>query len=422
VKKVAVILPTFYKGGVLKGLKNTAKMIRHASTQMGEPLEVVIAVPKGAYNLVSEFAEEIASGIEIREIWPRLLGPDATERALRWGGETKSTIPELTVHYRDGVSDLLDCDLWFVITNRTVDEHGLVRPVLPIRPVVMIPYDFIEQYIPEVLPANFRAAVAESTRSADLVLVTQPQTARDAVSFIGCAEERVFQVPFEFEIPSTLKSLHGKASPTLRLPLDNQLRFVWPTNSSVHKNHSTVFHGLRLAMDRGARLTGEMTGLSTEAYAEDRESTANRFGGVFMKMWDDFQELGMSDVIHPNGYLPESNFAGLLRGADFAIHSSKYDNGAYALVEAAFLGIPSICSDYPQLRFLAESLEIPAVWFAPDDPDDFAQAIEDISNHGREIVASLPSRESLQAHGWESTAVNWWSNVRAKLREVLNDE
>ena len=50
VKKVAVILPVFYKGGVLKGLKNTAKMIRHASTQMGEPLEVVIAVRKGAYQ------------------------------------------------------------------------------------------------------------------------------------------------------------------------------------------------------------------------------------------------------------------------------------------------------------------------------------------------------------------------------------
>jgi hypothetical protein len=421
VKKVAVILPVFYMGGVLKGLKNTAKMIRHASTQMGEPLEVVIAVPIGAYQLDSEFAEEIAMGIEVREIWPRLLGPDATERALRWGQNTNLG-PDLTVHYRDGVADLLDCDLWIVITNRTIDEDGFVRPVLPIRPVVMIPYDFIEQYIPEVLPANFRAAVAESTRSADLVLVTQPQTARDAVSFIGCAEERVFQVPFEFEIPSTLKSLPGKASPTLRLPSDNQLRFVWPTNASVHKNHSTVFRGLRLAMDRGASLTGEMTGLYTEAYAEDRESTANRFDGVFMQMWDDFQALGMSDVIHPNGYLSESNFAGLLRGADFAIHSSKYDNGAYALVEAAFLGIPSICSDYPQLRFLAESLEIPAVWFAPDDPDDFARAIEDISNHSREIVASLPSRESLQAHGWESTALNWWSNVRAKLREVLNDE
>ena len=420
-KKVAVILPIFYKGGVLKGLKNTAKMIRHASVQMGEPIEVVIAVQKGAYKLDSEFAEEIASGIEIREIWPRLLGPDATERALRWARKP-NVGPALTVHYRDGVSDLLDCDLWIVITNRTVDESGQVRPVLPIRPVVIIPYDFIEQYIPEVLPPNFRAAVAESTRSADLVLVTQPQTARDAISFIGCEERRVVQVPFEFEIPKGLKTFHGKESPKSHQPSNNRMKFVWPTNASVHKNHSNVFRGLRLSIDRGREIVGEMTGLYTEAYAENREFAASIGGGSFIQMWEDFHEQGMSDVIQPKGYLSELNFAERLGFADFAIHSSKYDNGAYALVEAAYLGVPSVCSDYPQLRFMAESLDIPAVWFEPDDPVDFARAIDELSNQNRAIRMNLPTREYLLTHSWESIALNWWSKVRNRLREVSDGE
>ena len=67
--------------------------------------------------------------------------------------------------------------------------------------------------------------------------------------------------------------------------------------------------------------------------------------------------------VHFKGEMERYDYLDLLSEAGFLFLSSIADNGAFGAVEAAYLGTPCACSDYPHMRFMAECFNLDVLFY-----------------------------------------------------------
>jgi glycosyltransferase involved in cell wall biosynthesis len=86
--------------------------------------------------------------------------------------------------------------------------------------------------------------------------------------------------------------------------------------------------------------------------------------------------LPEGSVILP-GRLPESAVPDLYRGSAVVVLPSRAEGFGLPVIEAMACGVPVVCSDLPVLREIADGV---ALFCNPEDPSDFARAIEAVLN------------------------------------------
>jgi glycosyltransferase involved in cell wall biosynthesis len=406
--KIGILLPAAYRGGVLRACKNIARMVHLGSRLCGEPCDVVVGVPQNAYVLNEDFRDVHELGITVREMWPRVISARELQSIHSLMVQPADhLLPTESVHFRDGVTDFMDCDVWLLMTTRVIAGERMY-PFAKIRPYAVFPFDFLEFRIPGVLPPVARASSLITLRSADMVMVTTPQTGEDAVALAGVARDRVTLIPFEFDIPpSQNRTLVSRLDLGGGECLDATSP-IWVTNASIHKNNAQVLTAVEQLQASGWNRCVKVTGYGTTSPDFDARDPGSLGRGTPAR-------LRKCPMIHKLGYLPDHEYWSAVASSDFLIHGALYDNGTYAVAEAAALGVPSTSSDYPQMRYLADKLGLEVTWFDPYEVADIADGIVRIDSNADHLRMQLPSREQLKRFSWEHVAGVWWLKVVAGL-------
>jgi glycosyltransferase involved in cell wall biosynthesis len=396
-KKVAVVLPVGYRGGRLRAAMALAKALYLGSRQCGEDADVVfVHLDDPATYPDGEFAD-LPDNIARRAFNWKILPAAESRRAMRYAGfQGWEPTQDCYIAPDDGMRQLMDCDLWLIVSDR------LSHPPLPLRPVVLVVYDYLQRYV-DLLSHGADMAFLNAARHAAKVLVTTKFTQQDAIQYAGVDPSRVCKVPMlapEFPIRDS-----GISSDTGTRPF-----FLWTTNAALHKNHLRAAEALQIYYEElGGGLDCKVTGVNTkEMLASDLPHL--RVMAEFFQ-----RSKPLRKHVKWRGELPDVQYRRLLSKARFLWHAGRIDNGTFSVIEAACLGVPSLSSDYPAMREIDEQFSLNLVWMNPECPREMAERLKRMEVEAKERRKFLPGKAKLEAQRIEQHAKTYWQEVRSCL-------
>lgn len=395
--RVAVLDPVGFRGEQARALQLVAEALYQGSRAAGTPAEVVIGYLDTPRHQAHDF-KELRPEIKMRPFVWRLMSSGEARRALVYAGVSLPEKLESTYQVPDdGINQFYDCDLWVFISDR------LEKPLLPLRPYALVVYDYIQRYQPGILPQEANLAFLRAARMANGVLVTTQFTRADAIQYAGVAPQRVHKVPMlapDFSRVENARDVTPEAEPY----------FIWTTNSAIHKNHANAVRALRIYYEElGGTLRCLLTGFNTKAILKGGYSHLEPVRDMVA------QSQALQSKLAALGDLPDSRYRSLLAQAQFLWHPALIDNGTFSVVEAAYLGVPSLSSDYPAMREMDEHYSLGLGWCDPDDPHQMAMQLKRMERESDQMKSRLPDTADLEAKGVASVAVDYWRAVQACL-------
>lgn len=391
-QRIAVIVPVGYRGGSLRGAKLLAQALQLGAEQSGEPTEIVLLHldDKQTYSR-TEF-DDLPHGIKTRGFKWRSLKADAARRAMRYAGHAHwdPSAPEYVV-VDDGIKQLEDCDLWVVVSDH------VTAPLLPLRPVVHMVYDYLQRYAP-IVSKKADQPFINAARAATQVWITTEFTRQDALQYAGVNVKRVVKLPMLAPVFEVKCFTGTRVEPPY---------FVWTTNAAPHKNHEHAFRALQLYYDEmHGTLDCHVTGVNTlKRPPEPLKQTM-----TWVRTYEQLKRR-----LHWPGELPDADYQRLLQGAAFLWHAGHIDNGTFSVVEAASLGVPALSSDYPFMREMDAQFGLNLAWMDASDPKAMARALKDMEEKHLERRTRLPTGEQLASQSVQRLAGAYWKAASACL-------
>lgn len=354
-KKILVLLPIGYRGGSLRGALLLVQALLAGSRAAGQPATIVFAHLDDDEVYPSDEFDGLGAGIEQRPFVWRTMTADEAQRAMQFSGLTdwRPDSPEYQ-YPDDGAQQFADCDLWLVISDR------LAKPILPLRPIVLMVYDYLQRYV-AYLSHGADLPFLEAARTADRVLVTTEFTKRDALQYAGVSPERLVKVPM---LVPAFPMQQRHADPKRQY-------FIWVTNSQVHKNHINAFKALRRYYEEH---DGQLSCLVTGSGSKDLLTSKYSHLAPLRALIDESRKLRRN--VRLMGDLEDRVYQRTLAGAAFLWHAAQIDNGTFSVVEAATLGVPSISTDYPAMREMDGTFGLGLSWMPFDRPDEMARGLK----------------------------------------------
>jgi glycosyltransferase involved in cell wall biosynthesis len=252
---------------------------------------------------------------------------------------------------------------------------------------------------------------ASIARNADFVICTTNATRLDCINYAGCSANRVIKFPMEFD---TLTC--DEERPTAHSADVDYL--LWTTNSTQHKNHANVISGLERYFKKypESKMEVHMTGVYTHLFLPEnpgdphyKDPYAASIRKIIVNCPNLKQRLKILGNLDDEVYLTK------LRNAAGVLHGALYDNGTFSIVEAAWLGVPSISSKYPAIQEVCDNFHIQPALFDPHRPDTLVNALENFEKNLLKFKSSLPSRESLIKRTFSSLAPEYWRKFKSSL-------
>ena len=393
--RVAVFIPVGYRGGSLRAAKLLAQAIALGSRQADEPVEVILAHLDEPSLYPDEEFKDLPASIKRRPFRWRVVDSKEAYRAMVYSGIECKMESEYYQIPDDGINQFLDCHLWLFVSDRL--EH----PLIPIRPYVLIIYDYLQRYT-HLLSSDLNNKFIASALDAERVLVTTEFTRKDAIQFAGISERKIVKLP--------MLAPHYWINSTNIIPADNSSYFLWTTNLSQHKNHITAFKALRIYYEEyngqvECRISGVNTGNILKSVGEHLQP--------LRKMVEESQKL--SKNIKVLGELPEHAYQSQLASALFLWHPALIDNGTFSVVEAAALGVPALSSDYPAMIEIDKQFDLNLKWMDPYNPENMAKQLKCMEKEAQNRRGLLPTTEKLAEQSLENLAGAYWEALRVCL-------
>ncbi|MCE1191515.1 MAG: glycosyltransferase [Acidovorax sp.] len=394
-KKVAVILPVEYRGGSLRGALALAKALLLGSRKWGEEAEIIFA----HINADSAYTEDDFQGlhpdISRRSFAWKIISPAEARRAMLYAGH-KDWEPASDAYMvpDDNIQQMTDCDLWVFVSDRI--RHAL----LPIRPYVLMVYDYIQRY-QDVVSGDANMAFINAARGAEKILVTTDFTGQDALQYAGIEKSKIAHVPM---LPPEIKTelLETVAAPSA------QEYFVWTTNAAPHKNHRNAAEALRIYYEElGGELGCMVTGVNTEDILNGSYEHHKAISSIFER------SAALRKHVSWLGEISDQKYCDLLTRAKFLWHAGLIDNGTFSVIEAASLGVPALSSDYPAMREIDAKYALELTWMDPNSSRNMALQLKYMEGNVKDLRGRLPSKEQLALHSVENMSYSYWSEVRA---------
>ena len=389
-------------------LKHMALMLQQGASARGHGIEVVVSCQHGAYDLTEDFRELRDRGIQVRPTRWRQISVADGEKVLRESGCDKPAVKSRT-HYvlpSDGHNDFLDCDDWLFVSDR------VPAPVLPIRPYGVYVADCLQRYVPECFSRQFAEiqsnVVLPFLRTAQYLLATTPSTVGDLNAYAGVARDRIVRIPMF--IDSTLHRSPSK-------PVEGPSYFLWVTNLAPHKNHSRVVLALRKYYERGGQLDCVIVGTLTDALRPDSAPPSEGLLDYIERIKRELHaSSNVSSHLRIAGELSDRDYCRTLQGAKFLLQANLYDNGCFATVDAACLGVPSLCAGYPAQDFINQTFRLDALRFDPHDAESLADGLLRMETGASQ--RSLPPREHLDQFDWQTLAPQFYETILSRLSPI----
>ncbi|HEY3389938.1 MAG TPA: glycosyltransferase [Prolixibacteraceae bacterium] len=401
IHKVAIMLPHYYKGGTLRAAKNIAKQIAVGARLSGDEVGVVFSYVGGDhYDKNEDFLDLLDNNIEVREtFWNQVPKEDCVylSRLLRFPvsqyGSPYYSIPN------DGANDFYDCDFWIIISDR------LSAPVLPLRKYIIVTYDYIQRYVPEIFSETLWNLQTNSffpiVKNAEAVFVTTPSTMDDLISYAGVPKNRVVLFENSFD---ELQVGEIKENADIRRISDDY--FVWTTNTTNHKNHIRALKALEKYYSYyNGTLKIVITGGNTKYFDPSFQGT-DKFlmNHPYIKSISNLIENSriLQEKMTILGELSDLEYMQTVQEAKFIWHPNLYDNGTFSVIEAGYLGIPALSSKYPAMEFIENAYKLNMRFFDPYNISIMAKALKEMEISYKYVI--LPSKEDLLSHTWYKNA------------------
>jgi glycosyltransferase involved in cell wall biosynthesis len=387
--RIAVIVPVGYRGGSLRAAKLLARAIDMGARQSGTPADLVFAYLDEPDGYTEEEFNDLPASITCRPYKWRILAQDEAARALRYAQRGRPLADEYYQVPEDGIQQFMDCDLWLIVSDR------LDHPLLPLRPYVMIVYDYLQRYLPLHAPHNRK--YLNAVHGAERVLVTTDFTYGDALQFAGLEKKNIVRVPMLAPEFSWKNPERGRQRSDY---------FLWTTNLAAHKNHENASRALQIYYGRlDGQLNCCVTGVGTER--------------LLIEGFPHTKHLRESIAKNPRlkkhlrflGELPDESYRSRLASARFLWHPGSIDNGTFAVIEAAYLGVPALSSIYPAMQEINRQFTLGLAWMDAHDPDNMANQLKQMESEALACRAALPSREHLMSQRLENLAGHYWKAV-----------
>ena len=396
-KRVAVVLPVGYRGGSLRGALELVKALYLGCRLAGDEAEIVFMHLDDPDLYQDEDFLDLPKPIARRPFHWKILSLPEARRAMYYAG-FKDWTPSASSYMipDDGIQQLADCDACLIVSDR------LAHPMLPIKPIALMVYDYLQRYEPQIMGNGDRNLLV-TARSANKVLVTTEFTRQDALQYAGVEPNRLRKVPMLIpEFPILHDSLNSGES--------IHRYFLWTTNAAPHKNHKNAALALEIYYEE---MDGcwdcRVTGVNTKGMLDSKLPHLQSFSEVFKR----------SAVLHKRmkwlGDLPDYQYRKVLAGAEFLWHAGRIDNGTFSVIEAAFLGVPALSSNYPAMKEMNTQFELNMLWMDPASPRDMAKKLKKMEQEAVAIRAMLPNESQLRRHGVECHAEAYWQ----ELREII---
>jgi glycosyltransferase involved in cell wall biosynthesis len=393
VKRIAIIVPVGYRGGSLRGTKLLAEALLEGSKQWGEPAEVVLLHLDNDEVYSPEEFSDLHKDVKVRSFKWKVLDQDAARRAMHYSGhEGWEPVSGSYVVPDDGIKQLMDCDAWVVISDR------LTAPLLPLRPILLMVYDYLQRYVP-LLSSGADLPFINAARSAQKILVTTEFTRLDALQYAGVTESAVSKVPMLAPVffNNTEKCESGPS-------------FLWTTNLSLHKNHKNALKALKIYYEElDGKLNCHVTGVNTNVLLK---SSLDHLKGLASLVKSSEK---LNDKLRILGELSEVDYTRALSRSAFLWHAGTIDNGTFSVIEAACLGVPSLSSDYPSMREIDIQFKINLTWMDASSPRNMAQSLKYMEERHSVIRDSLPSTSDFSEQSVSKLASKYWGVVRECL-------
>lgn len=399
--KIAIFLPAAYRGGSIQGAKNIAKMILIGSKNDVESVEVIFSCLKDVYDIELDFNDLLEIGIQVRETEWKTISREETQIALDYLGSDKLLNHDTYLLPTDGINNFSDCNFWLIVSDRTI------APIAPIAPYGMVIYDYIQRYIPDIFgddKGKLDLPFIYSARDAEVILCTTPQTCEDTIQYAGVSADKVMLAPMEFN------PLNHKIRPFFD---EHTEYFIWTSNATQHKNHFNALKALEYYYEQlDGKLKVILTGVETLVFHKD---SADEYPyRVNIRNFIQKNSV-LRDNIVILGELSEKQYISVLSEAKFLFHPAFYDNGTFSVIEAAYHGVPSVSSNYPQMRYIDERFGLGLEFFDPRKPRDIAKILK-YTEENRELIKNkLPSKECLESFTYEKLANEYWALVKGYL-------
>ena len=380
----------------MRGTKLLAGAIVEGAKAAGDDIEVVLGHLDDPSCYPKEEFIDLPVSIRRRPYSWRTMSHEEAVRACAYAGLKGSLGSQAYQAPDDGMSQFTDCDLWIIVSDR------LDLPLLPVRPYLLMVYDYLQRY-QVMFDEDTNQGFVAHAHAAEAVMVTTAFTAGDARQFAGIPAKKIKKVPMlapEFSATET----------SARLKEDGASFFIWTTNPAPHKNHENAFKALRLYYDKyDGTLECRVTGVDTKNML--KRDVPN------LKMLRDIRRssAALKQHLRIEGELSDQRYQDQLGRAVFLWHPARIDNGTFSVVEAAHLGVPALSSDYPAMREIDQQFALNLTWMDPDDPDDMARQLKRMETDFEILRCHLPSAEQLARQSVDKLAGAYWNVIRDYL-------
>ena len=406
-KKVAVILPAAYTGGVFDYSARFCECLLRESKKNNDNLELVFAYPRDkVFENYDPILKMRKKGIRTESYEAELVDDSWIHqvKVLKGmeGSNEHRAVYTCECVLRDGKRDFMDFDFAFIMSDASPKPAPIFLPI----PHAVIAHDYIQQYVPNLIPHEAKVVKLENQRRADYVFVTSEPTGKDAQVYAGITSEKIRLTPYMLQYYS------GECKQ--RKVTKNSDYFVWSTNAAMHKNHLRALKALEEYYQNGGTLECIITGVNTEYFRKKAILSGAPVAEHYVEQVKDY--LWNSNILKKRvsirGNIPKREYIELLGNAAFVFHPGYGDNGNGSVFDAASLGIPAIVSEYPAMRYMGEFMKVPLWSFDPFSPKDMAEKLLVASEHQEEYKAQMPSESVLMQADYRVKAGELYQTVR----------
>ena len=294
-------------------------------------------------------------------------------------------------HYDVPRLALADCDLvWFPWIHR----HRIPRARG--AKVIASLHDLIFLQLPELFPGWGRASEEKTIGSwlaSNAKIVTSSHATVSAlVQIFKCEPGRLNVIPL-----SGQHVREGEPTRKTSPAVGGSGYLLCPANTTPHKNHEVLFAGVAAAgIERPLVLTGGATDFWT--------STGLRDAALRRRAREAGLSWGRSLI--GLGYVDDATYFDLLDGAWALVMPTLAEGGgSFPVLEAMLRGVPTVVSDIPVMREMAERVGGSVLWFDPRDPNALACQLRELErDYPRYKKAAVEQISTLRMRSWVDVA------------------
>lgn len=411
-KRIALIIPKGYTGGVLDFSIRLALAIQAGAKDAGDQVEVILYHhDEPTYRARDYFYKIRDSKIPIRTYkWGYKDEKSRWARNLeRIKGIEEQTLPSNGYTIEDGIANLQDCDLVIFTSDR------LPTPYILWQRYAVVVHDVIQRYVPEMFSESYEYGRQAANRKAEFLLVTTPPMRTATIQYVGVSEQKVRMIPQLFE---ELEELKDGPIPSKK-NRNNAPYFHWGTNTANHKNHLKALNALSDYYAQGGTLRCYMTGAHTKAFDPKYKELTEADG------WVDYinqvrEYIASDPALRKNlifgGEMARGAYLQILKNAKFTFHPGYGDNGNGVCVEAAQLGVPALSSDYPPMRYMDQRMELHCSFCDYKDPKSMAKQLLYMEQNAQRIAGQMPDSQHYQKFTWQGQYQEIYAQIRSMVR------